>query len=116
MNDNIELAINRPQVEETAIEIINISDSVSLIFDKIDEQIASLDNHFKCNGMIDLTQTYNQIKNNYAIIKANIISYSEDLISLNRKMDEGEKYLVSKFNEKEEDFSKKKEEVNKNGN
>lgn len=115
MTDNIKLTIKESEIEELVVEIINIADEISIIFDGIDTSVDTIKEYLLCGANKNIANKYQEIRKNYQIIKNNIISYSADLVSLNTKMHDGEKYLINKFNAKTAEINAKKKEVDING-
>lgn len=115
MTDNIKLTIKESEIEELVVEITNIADEISIIFDGIDNSVDTIKEYLSCEANKNIENKYQEIRKNYQVIKNNIISYSSDLVSLNAKMHDGEKYLINKFNAKTAEINAKKKEVDMNG-
>ena len=103
------LAIEENKIETLTLELINIADNLSIIFDQIDEKFDTLQEHLKCEAMGTIKEKYQSLKANYSIIKSNAISYSEDMRILNEKMKAGQKYLSSEIESRVSELNSIKE-------
>lgn len=83
--DDLELAINENDLGILSFEVEDYADRISSIFEKYDSTISKLPSCYKGDAEIKIMSLYNQLKNNFSIIKDNIKSYSadyRDLISI----------------------------------
>src|SRR5574344_2490387 len=79
------------------MEILDYVERISEIFEKINLKIESLPNSYKSQSCMEFINSYNAFKSNYSIIKNNMTSYSDDLITLIKRMHETNDYLVTTF-------------------
>ncbi len=98
-SENIHLEVNEYGLEQLSMDFLTISDNISIILDQIDEKFQTLKDYLKCDSMDEITNKYENIKNNFTIIKDNVISYSDDMVILNRKTSiEGAQRLTNIIN------------------
>lgn len=79
------IAINSAEIDKHMLSIIDCSNKVKAIFNKIDDQIALLKTYYSCSGASALYKQYEEFNENYAIIVDNLLSYNSDLMSLKKK-------------------------------
>lgn len=111
MEKNINLGINDVGLQNLSYDFLTIADNISIIFDKIEQNMAKLEEYLKCEATKDLNEKIETIKKNFPIIKKNIISYSDDMILLNQKMAIGSKDLVNIVRNHEQEIENKQKEV-----
>ena len=98
MNDVI-LGVKEKELGPLSLEILDYSDRISAILDKIDSRMADIAEHYQGDSYKELMNYYSELKNSFSIIKDNIISYSDDLAALIIKTKENDKTLASLFDE-----------------
>lgn len=98
MND-IVVGINESRLSELALEITDYNDRISEIFDNIDSLMRKLPNSYQGKPCTDLMNYYTSLASSYGPIKQNIKSYSDDLISLIRKLKENDARLAVLFDD-----------------
>lgn len=86
--------INEEGLETLISELDNHSDVISGLFDKIDQTISGLPDYYKCSACEAIMNSYHEFRKNYAIIKNNLASYSDDYVCLIQKMKAGDKELA----------------------
>lgn len=110
---NVVAGINEGELSNLSIEVQDYADRISEIFDKMDLCMEKLPNQYKglpCEKVISL---YEELRQNYESVKNNIISYSDDLTELIRKMQTNDKYLTGLFqNYTDETIQKTKSIIN----
>lgn len=89
-NDN-GFAINEEELSELAIEIIDFNDEIAELFNSVDSKISELKSYYDCSKYYTLSNSYNEFKKNYSIVKQNITSYSDDLIAVINRFKAGDK-------------------------
>lgn len=97
MNTEFITGINEEKINSLAVEILNCSDRVSDIFDKIDNKNLELDNYLKGDVRDEFKIIYENIRNNYHSVKSSICSYSTDLNNLVVKLKINDKVTYEKF-------------------
>lgn len=105
--------IKEDELSSLIIEILDYSDRISEIFDKLDACISKLPKHYQDLSCTKLINYYRGLAENYSIIKKNIISYSDDLTTLIKKVRENDKYIASLFQNYTEDTKNKIKSVEK---
>lgn len=95
--DNVVAGINEEELGNLSMEILNYADDISDIFSRIDSCISKLPSSYDCDVKTKIMNSYDVIKDNYKVVKSNIISYSDDLIELIQKMKEGDEYISNMF-------------------
>lgn len=89
--EDIGFGINEEELSNLSLEVIDHADNISEIFDRIDACMEKLPIHYQGTPCTELINFYNKLTPFYEIIKNNIISYSDDLIELIKKMQENDK-------------------------
>lgn len=112
MSNDVKLAIKEDGIANLIVEITDIADEISIIFDEIDDSVSKIKEYLSCSANADIDTKYEEIRKNYQIIKNNVISYSNDLVSLNVKMHDGEIQMKNLFNVKTSEITDKIKEVN----
>ena len=84
-------AINEEELSELAIDIIDFNDEIAELFSSIDGKMSELKSYFDCSKYYTLLNSYNEFKKNYAVVKQNILTYSDDLIAVINKYKSGDK-------------------------
>ncbi|NLC48220.1 MAG: hypothetical protein GX758_02550 [Tenericutes bacterium] len=103
--------INEPELNSLSMEILDNAELISELFDKIDSKIEELPEIYKSNSCLELINSYKDFRANYAVIKNNIVSYSDDLISLGNNMRENADYLTDMFVKYTQDTRSKTKEI-----
>lgn len=104
---NVVAGINEDELSALSLEILDYSDRISEIFDKMDSCMDKLPNYYQGSPCLDLLNYYNELKPYYSVIKNNIVSYSDDLIELIKKMKENDNYLTTLFQNYTDDTKNK---------
>lgn len=111
--NNIVEGINEDDLVSLSLEILDYSDRISELFDRIDDCMEKLPVHYNGLSSSKLVNYYKDLKPCYYVIKQNIISYSDDLIELIKKMKENDRCLVTLFQNYTEDAINKIRSINK---
>ncbi len=91
------IGIKEDELSSLSIEILDYSDRISEIFSKLDASMEKLPNYYQADACTKLMDYYHDLTANYSVIKQNIVSYSDDLITLIKKVRENDKYISSLF-------------------
>lgn len=91
------LAINETNLGTLSFEILDYADRIMEIFSKIDTCMDNLSKSYEGESYTALETYYKDLSSNYDAIKNNIISYSDDLVALVRKMSESDAKIASLF-------------------
>lgn len=83
--NNSVIAINEAELEKYMLDVIDCSNKIKLIFNKIDNLMETVKTHYVCSSSNILYSQYKQLSANYSIIIDNILSYNSDLLSLKKK-------------------------------
>lgn len=110
---DIVVGINEDELSNLSLEVIDYADRISEIFDKIDDCMDKLPNYYQGPPCDEILNLYDKVKSFYPIVKANILSYSDDFMELIKKLREDEKYLITLFQDYTEDTIKKTKSVEK---
>ena len=89
--------INEDELGSLAMEILDYSERIADIFNKIDDNMETLGNYYKSPSYKELMNNYKNFSKNYEVLRKNVNSYSDDLINLIKKMRENDKYLANLF-------------------
>ena len=87
------LAINDNEIGELSVNLMDYSDELGDLFSDIDSKMEELAEYFGGSAANDLFAQYKAFKNNYPTIRDNIISYSDDLITLITRFHDGDKEI-----------------------
>ena len=85
MSNNKVVALSEAAIDKQMLEVIDCSNRVKAIFNKIDDLVEKLKLNYQCQSATTLYSKYNQFNDNYSVIIDNILSYNSDLISLKKK-------------------------------
>lgn len=94
---DIVVGINEEDLSSLSLEVLDYADRISEILNKIDDRMDKLNHYYQGLPATNIINFYNELKPYYATIKENIISYSDDLMELIRKMQDNDKYLTTLF-------------------
>ena len=101
--------INEDELNNLSLEIIDYADRISEIFDRITDCVDRIHSQYDGEPVNKIISNYQNLAEYYPIIKGNIISYSDDLIELIKKLNENDKYFTTLFQEyTDETINKKK--------
>lgn len=114
MKENFITGINEDGLGNLSFEILDYVDDISKIFDEIDSCVDSLPNYLQGDMSLKIIKKYNELSENYTIVKENLRSYSEDLIALIHKTHENEEYSALLFDELTTEI-KREEKLKENG-
>ena len=92
-------SIDCERLGELSIDILDYADRIMELFLEIDTQFASLENYYEGTAFEKLKIKIREISNNYEKIRGNIISYSDDLIMITKKVKEDSNYISTLINE-----------------
>ena len=93
MSDSVAEEIRQEELGALSIEISGYVDRVSEIFGKIDASMEQLPNFYQGPARVKIDARYQELRSLYPIVKGNIISYSDDLAIIIKKIREGDKNL-----------------------
>ncbi len=96
------LAINEDNLYQLCLEIDGYTDKIAEIFNNIDNNFNELTEAYKSDSVNALVNSYNEFRKNYAIVKNNVSSYSEDLNELAVKFKSGVKRIALSLEEDSE--------------
>ena len=94
VGNDIELAIREDDLSDLAMYLLTTSDEVSDLFSSIDSKMETLKNYFDGAQYDNLMASYRTFRKNYAVVKNDIISYSDDLISVINKVRAGDNKIA----------------------
>lgn len=100
--DEVVGGIRETDLGTLSFEILDYADRIMDIFLKIDNKMESLSDYYQGDSFDELNEYYSLLKSNYDAVKSNIVSYSDDLVELIRKMHETDSRIANIF----EEFSK----------
>lgn len=93
-NEDHALAIKEDELSDLAMDILTLSEEVTDIFSKVDSKMESLKSCYEADEYASLMSKYRDFKKNYTIVKDNIVTYSDDLISVINKVRAGDKKIA----------------------
>lgn len=85
MGDNNIVAIVEAEVDKKMLDVIDCSNKVKAIFNKIDDAIENLKSNYQCDAATVLYNQYEQFNDSYPVIVSNILSYNSDLMTLKKR-------------------------------
>ena len=114
MND-LKLFLNEDGIKEAAIDVMDIADDVINIFDEIDANFLKLKSSLNCEGYNNINKNYEEISRQFPIIYNNIVSYSDDLVSLLNKSADGKVEIINTLELHTQEINSKGRENGLNG-
>ena len=109
-SDGIYSGINEDALVSLSVNILDYSDSIMELFERIDDQMGRLYKYYDSESCKIIISKYNDLEQNYDIIKNNFCVYSDDLVTLIKKMRDNSRYiagLIDKLKETTEEQAKK---------
>lgn len=85
MENNTNISLNEAELDKKMLEVIDCSNKLKSIFNKIDDAVEKLKESYQCAGATALYNKYEEFNDAYAVIVDNILSYNSDLMSLKKK-------------------------------
>lgn len=79
------VAINVNEINKLMLEIIDCSNNIKVIFNKITDLVSETKSYYNCSSATLLRNKYSQFSDNYNVIIKNIMSYNKDLSNLKKK-------------------------------
>jgi|GEM_PF-1704035 hypothetical protein len=115
--DNTVTGIHEDNLNALSIEVLDRTDRISEIFQKIDSCMERLTSAYQGSPCDQLTVRYEGIKSKYPLVKENIRGYATDFTTLVAKVKENDKYLAQLFRNASENLKSttKKEIINNEG-
>jgi len=89
IRNDFRTGIREEDLTNLCIEIVKYSDDISELFGKVDDDMAEAKEIYKGTSADTLFNSYDDFRKNYAIVKSNINSYSDDLTELINKLRNG---------------------------
>ena len=91
--------VNVDALGELSMDILDYADRISELFNDIYSKFISLEDYYKSDTFDNLKVKITSLSSNYERIKSNIVSYSDDLIMLTKKVKEDTNYLNTLIND-----------------
>ena len=85
MNVGKDISINVNEINKLILDIVDSSNEIKSIFNKIDDLIYETKSYYDCASGNLLRNKYSQFRYNYDILISNILSHKEELINLKKK-------------------------------
>ena len=85
-NDNIIAGIRENDLGSLSLEIMGCVDRISVIFNRIDSTVNSIPAQYRGESCDELMRSYAKLKAEFPLVKENVKSYADDLVSLLNKM------------------------------
>ena len=79
------IAINEVELDKYMLDVIDCSNKVKALFNKIDDAMENLKASYQCPSADELYKQYEEFNDNYQTIVSNLLSYNSDLMSLKKK-------------------------------
>ena len=84
LGQNGTIFIVESEINKHMMDIIDCSNKVKSILNKIDDQMTMLKKHYSCSAADALFRQYEEYIENYEIVVNNLLSYNTDLMSLKK--------------------------------
>lgn len=98
MYNDVFVGINEKGIEDISIELLNYSDRIAEILEKIDDYFHEIGDVYKSSTYNNFMLKYETFKkNNFKTIKSNVASYSVDYLTLSRILRDGTKQIALKI-------------------
>ena len=85
MDNNDLVALNETAVDNIMLDVIEYSNKIKIIFNKIDDLVEQLKAEYVCSSATIFYKQYEELNDNYSVIVNNILSYNNDLMSLKKR-------------------------------
>ncbi len=89
--------IEEGELGALSLEVMDYASRISDIFDRIDACMDKLPSCYQGPPCRKIMDRYRAIQASYPMVKENITSYSDDFITLIKKMRENDKYLAGLY-------------------
>lgn len=100
------LAIDDNELGDFSVTLMDYSDELGELFTSLDSKMNELALYFGGTAANDLFAQFRTFKNNFPIVRNNIISYSDDLITLITKVHEGDNFVANQVDNATEDVER----------
>ena len=97
--EEIVAGIKEEELSSLSLEILDHADRVSELFTQIDSCMEKLPACYQGPSAQKLLERYQELHALYPVVKRNLTSYSDDLMTLIKKMHAGDKQLRNLFRE-----------------
>src|SRR5574344_2018233 len=111
MDDDVFFGIDNAGIDSLCLEIMEYSDNIAEILEKIDNCFYQISDYYKATSYEKILLKYEVFRKNYALIKKNVASYSEDYEMLSRKIKDGSKRISIKVIADSSDLNQKKHNI-----
>ena len=91
------LGINEDGLANLSIDILDYVDRIMELFENIDSKMDLLPNYYKGDSCTAIMNKYHELREYYEVVKKNLITYSDDMIMLVRKMQDDQNSIVKLF-------------------
>ncbi|MBR3236444.1 hypothetical protein IKF92_02070 [Candidatus Saccharibacteria bacterium] len=95
--DQVITGIKEGELGSLSLEVMGYAERISEIFDRIESAMDRIPACFQGTPSEAINQHYQEIRSNFPVIKDNVTSYSNDLITLINRVHENNKYLSGLF-------------------
>lgn len=85
MSENIDYSISETAIDNTIMKIIDLSEEINGIFNKMDDLMEKTNSIYECESATILKSKYQTFRENYPVVISNLLSYSTDMVSLKKK-------------------------------
>ena len=109
--NDVRLTIKEDDLSDFAMDLLTTSENVSDLFSSVDLKMQTLKNYFDGSKYDSLMASYREFRKNYAVVKNNIVSYSDDLIAVINKVRAGDQKIASLISQITEDTKQKAKEI-----
>ena len=105
--DQVIAGIKEEELGSLGLEVMGYTEKMSEIFDRIDSAMDRIPTCFQGSPSEEINQRCQEIRSNYSVMKDNVTSYSNDLITLVNRTRENDKYLSGLFRDYADDVRSK---------
>lgn len=95
--DQVVTGIKEEELGSLGLEVMGYAEKISEIFDRIESAMDRIPACFQGVPSEEINQRYQEIRSNCSVMKDNVTSYSDDLITLINRIRENDKYLSGLF-------------------
>lgn len=95
--ENVIAGINDGELGSLSLEVMDYASNISEILDRIDACMDRLPSYYQGPPCRKIMERYKEVQSSYQTIKDNIVSYSDDFVTLINKMHENDQYLSELF-------------------
>lgn len=108
--------IRENELGALSLEIMGYADRISVIFNRIDAVVATIPAGYRGESCDQLMQSFEKLKVQFPVVKENVKTYADDLVSLLDKMKQIDFDLTKLFQSATDDVNARRGQIDNNEN